>query len=138
MNNPYQTDTPAAISGRRKIRNDILFIASLLLVAISVGACIFWIRGEGDCVKVTVDGELWGTYSLSQDARIEIGTGKEDQHSNLLVIKDGKAYVESANCPDGICAEHRPISRDGESIVCLPHKVVITVYSSDDAPDVIV
>ena len=58
---------------------------------------------------------------------------------NRLVIKDGKASVESATCPDGICASHNPIHRKGESIVCLPNRVVITAHSVDSTqPDIIV
>jgi hypothetical protein len=61
---------------------------------------------------------------------------------NRLVIKDGKAYVEWANCPNlstqKRCTAHRPIYRRGESIVCLPHEVVIAVTSTGNAdhPDV--
>ena len=44
-----------------------------------------------------------------------------------------------ASCPDGICAAHKPISREGESIVCLPHRVVITVRTVEDegGPDIV-
>ena len=60
-----------------------------------------------------------------------------DQQFNLLIIKNGRAYVKDASCPDGICSSHSKIYRDGESIVCLPNRVVVTVVSSsnDDAPD---
>ncbi|MBE6584585.1 MAG: NusG domain II-containing protein [Ruminococcaceae bacterium] len=125
--------------GRRKIKNDIIFIAVLLVAVSLIGLCVFLIRGEGDSVTVTVDGKAYGTYRLSDDVRVEIRTGDGGEHVNVLVIKDGKAYIESADCPDGICASHRAIHREGESIVCLPHKVVVTVISSDkNAPDVVV
>ncbi len=136
--NELKNDMPAAECGRRKIRNDIIFIAALLITLSLIGACVFFMRGEGDGVEVTVDGEIYGKYLLSVDTRIEIYTGEGDGQLNVLVIKNGRAYVETATCPDGICAEHKEIFRDGESIVCLPHKVVITVYSSDDSPDIVV
>ena len=104
-----------------------------------VGLCFYLIREKGDSISVTVDGTHFGTYSLSKDVTVDIVTGENGEGHNVLVIKDGKAYVESATCPDGICAAHKPISRERESIVCLPHKVVITVriVNSDDAPDII-
>ena len=48
--------------------------------------------------------------------------------------------MEKATCPDGICVSHTPIFRDGESIVCLPQRVVITVVSNNDTdtPDIVV
>ena len=119
--------TPTAKNGGRLFRNDVIFIAALLLVVSVCGLCFYFLRGEGDKVVVTVDGKEFGTYSLAEDVRVEIRTGAEDEELNVLVIRDGQAYVETATCPDGICAGHKPISREGESIVCLPHKVVISV-----------
>ena len=129
-----------ANSGGRKFKNDLIFIVSLVLVLALVGAAFFFFRGEGDVVRVTVDGELYGSYPLSEDVRVEIVTGEDGEAYNVLVIRDGVAYVESASCPDGICADHKPIRRDGESIVCLPNRVVITVDTSDgeEQPDLIV
>ena len=132
--------TPTVKSGGRLFRNDVIFIVALLLVVSALGLCFYLFRGEGDMVVVTVDGKEFGRYSLAEDVTVEIRTGAQGEELNLLVIKDGQAYVETATCPDGICAGHKPIKRDGESIVCLPHKVVITVYSSEekDAPDIVV
>ncbi len=132
--------TPTVKSGGRLFRNDVIFIVALLLVVSALGLCFYLFRGEGDMVVVTVDGKEFGRYSLAEDVTVEIRTGAQGEELNLLVIKDGQAYVETATCPDGICAGHKPIKRDGESIVCLPHKVVITVYTSEekDAPDIVV
>ena len=122
----------------RKHRNDVIFIAVLLLIVALIGAAFFFLRGEGDTVTVSVDGKHYGTYPLHADLTLSIRTGENGEEENFLVIRDGKAYVESATCPDGICADHKPISREGESIVCLPHRVVITVQTSDgEAPDII-
>ena len=138
MNQTSQATPTAAAGGGRKYRNDLIFIAALLLIVALAGLAIYFLRGEGNAVTVTVDGRHFGTYSLSMDRTVEIRTGKDGEELNLLVIKEGKAYVETATCPDGICAAHKPISRDGESIVCLPHKVVITVTTGgEEGPDIV-
>lgn len=139
MNQEMKT-TPTVKNGGRLFRNDIIFIVVLLLSVSVLGLFFYLFRGEGDRVVVTVDGNVFGTYSLTEDIIVEIRTGEQDAELNRLVIKNGEAYVETATCPDGICAGHKPISREGESIVCLPHKVVITVYAAekDEAPDIIV
>lgn len=123
---------------KRKLRNDILLIAGLLLVAVVAGLCLILFKGEGDTVTVTVDGQVYGVYPLSQDRTEDILTDGEEH--NVLVIRDGRAEMVSATCPDGICADHRPIHRNGESIVCLPHKVVVTVTVAEDSnqPDIVV
>lgn len=129
---------PTVDDGGRKFRNDVIFIVALLLVVALMGLAFFLLRGEGDTVTVTVDGQHFGTYPLSEERTVEIRTGEGVGELNLLVIKDGKAHVEAATCPDGICAAHKPISRDGESIVCLPHKVVITVTTGgEEGPDIV-
>lgn len=131
--------TPTAKSGGRLFRNDVIFIAALLLIVSALGLCFYLFRGEGDTVVVTVDKKEFGRYPLSEDRVVEIRTGKEKEELNLLVIKDGKAHVETATCPDGICAGHKPISKEGESIACLPHKVIITIESTEtnEEPDII-
>lgn len=121
-------------------KNDIILIVGLLLVSALVLIYLFVFRAHGNTVKVTVDGKTYGVYSLSKDMTEDICTGDDGEHKNRLVIKNGKAFVESATCPDGICVSHKAISRDGESIVCLPNRVVITVITSgnDDEPDIII
>lgn len=124
-------------ANKRLLRNDLLFIAFLLFLA-SIGfVYLFVFRDSGDTVRVTVDGELYGVYSLSDEISEEIGHG-EGQY-NRFVVRGGQAYMASATCPDGICVDHRPIHRNGESIVCLPNRVVITVVVDGDenAPDVV-
>lgn len=138
MNTEKQSST-AVKSGGRKLRNDFIFIAALLAVVIMFGLGLYFLRPGGDEVVVKVDGEVYGTYSLEKDVVIDIRTGENGEQLNKLVIKDGKAYVQEASCPDGICAAHKPISRQGESIVCLPNKVAITVQTRDpeSGPDVV-
>ena len=146
MNQYHNVPTPVSNDGRgdqqeknvRKGRNDIIFIAALLLIIAIIGLGFFLFRKEGSTVTVEVEGTVFGEYSLSRDTVVDIPTG--DGELNRLVIRDGKAFVETATCPDGICVGHRPISRKGESIVCLPHQVVVTVTDKgvDDGPDIVV
>ena len=45
----------------------------------------------------------------------------------ILIICDGKADMESADCPNQICVHHSSISHKGETIICLPNRVVIEI-----------
>ena len=112
-------------------------LVTTLLLALVAGAALLLFKSDGDAVIVSVDGEVIAEYPLSEDIEVEI---KSDGGYNILIIEDGKARVESASCPDGICSAHRPIFRDGESIICLPNKVVIEAhasYAADGGADVI-
>ena len=111
---------------------DLIIIVS---VAVIVGVLSFFLyyvnSGSGNTVTVEKNGEIIQTLSLDEDFEKQYDF---DGETNTLIIKDGKAMVTEANCPDGICANHKPISRAGESIICLPHKLVITV-SNDRTED---
>lgn len=116
-------------------RHDILFIAVLLFLCAIAALGLHISRETGDTVTVLVDGQHYGEYALSEDRIVEIVS---DGGYNRLVIADGYAHVEEASCPDGICSSHRPISHDGESIICLPNKVVIEIHRQEqNQPDII-
>jgi hypothetical protein len=125
---------------KHSLRNDIILITAVILAAVIGLIYLNFFRSPGDSVTVTVDGEVYGVYSLTVNITEDIYTGDNNENLNRLVIKDGKALMETATCPDGICVSHKSIFRDGESIVCLPNRVVITVTreGSTDAPDVII
>lgn len=75
--------------------------------------------GEEETARYPLDGELKATL-----------TGR-DGGTNVLEIRDGKADVTSATCPDKICVRQNPISEIGETIVCLPNQVIVTVEAAE-------
>ena len=135
-----QEKMPTASRGGRKLRNDLIFVTALVLAVSLLGLFFYYFREEGDSVVVEVDGKVYGVYALSEDRTVEIRTGENGEDLNRLVIRDGRAYMEEATCPDGICVSHRSVHREGESIVCLPHRVVVTVRISggQDSPDIVI
>lgn len=104
----------------------ILIGAVAVVVAILIFCLYVFNSGSGDFVQIEVDGVVTDTLPLSEDTVREI---KTDNGTNTLVISDGSAVMTQADCPDGICANHKPINKTGESIICLPHKVVVTVVN---------
>lgn len=116
---------------KRKIRNDIILVAVILVIA-AAGLLFFGLNKEmGSSVAVNINGEQTAVYPLSVNTEVTITTGENNEHINVLTIKDGKAYISEANCPDGICAETRAAQYVGETIVCLPHKVVIEIVAEN-------
>ncbi len=103
---------------------DIWLIAGVLLLAGGIWLVTFLMRSEGAWAVVTVDGEEQGRYPLAEDLETEIVTA---YGTNLLQISDGKARITEADCPDGLCVGQGAICYEGESIVCLPHRLTVTV-----------
>ncbi len=111
---------------------DTILIIAVLLAAALLLLGLFLLPARGSAVQVTVDGRVIATLPLSEDTTYVIpGT----QGENTLVIRDGQAAVTAADCPDGVCVRHRPVSRAGQSILCLPHKVAVTVIGGTPAVD---
>lgn len=119
----------------KKTRNDIILVAVILVIAAAGLLITTLTRQEGSTVVVKIDGEQTQSYSLYENKTVEIITGKNNEFSNTLVIENGKAFISQADCPDKICQEHRAISYSGETIVCLPHKIVIEITDKQSGPD---
>lgn len=98
----------------------ILFIVALSLVLIVA----FSSSDKGAKALVTVDGQILGEYSLRTDLNKEI---KTQYGKNTVIISNGECYVTDADCRDGICVSRGKISKVGESIVCLPHKLIVEI-----------
>ncbi|MBR5441994.1 MAG: NusG domain II-containing protein [Clostridia bacterium] len=111
----------------KRFRNDGILAAVIIIIAVAVLLFMKLTREQGNSVVVKIDGVETYRYSLSESVELEVKTG--DGNYNVVVIKDGKVSVVDADCPDGICEEYRPISYVGETIVCLPHKMVVEVVS---------
>ena len=105
-------------------KNDVFLIAALLILGGALALFLLLTRQGGGTVRVQVDGETVMELPLHQDVRVVLG---EDGHTNTLVIENGTARVIEADCPDQVCVRQGAVQYAGESIVCLPHKLVITI-----------
>ncbi len=112
-------------------KKDLLFGAGIIIVALVMLLAMQLTRGEeGNQIQITLDGKIYGTYALSKDQTIEVKNG---DFYNKVRIEDGKAYMKEANCPDGYCEEQGKISGHTQTIVCLPHKLVVEVLDNGEA-----
>ncbi len=113
---------------------DIALVAFLLLFCAGTAWFAYGFGSEGAEAEISVDGKLYGTYPLSKDNVIDIDT---DLGHNQVIIKDGRAYMAEASCPDGYClGQHKSsggINRSDQTIVCLPNKVVVSVSGDTSA-----
>lgn len=111
-------------------RNDIILTACFLLLALlCTGIYFFTYQQTGSFVQITVDNNNTKTFALNKDTVYTIHT--ENGEKNVLEIKNGSAQIISADCPDKLCVHQKKISKQGETLVCLPHKVVVSVISKE-------
>jgi hypothetical protein len=111
-------------------KQDYFFITLLVVTGIVLSVIIYLPRRtSGDYVEVRVDGNVTATYPLDTD-RTE--TIEPDGGTNTFQIKDGSVTMTDADCHDHTCVKTTSISRNGETIVCLPHKVVLEVITKEN------
>lgn len=111
-------------------KNDLLLVLALLAAAGGVWGYTLLTRRGGGAVEIAVDGETAAVLPLSGNRRYT-WTGAAGE--NTLVIENGAAYMGAADCPDRLCVRRGPVRYAGETIICLPHRLTVTVTDSGAA-----
>lgn len=103
---------------------DIIIFCFVITIAIIL-LCVFTLvfLNNGKEVVVRVNGNEYARLPIDKNCELLI---KSKNGTNTLIIKDGKAYVESASCPKQICVNHGKVS-ELSPIVCNYNQVSITL-----------
>ena len=113
-------------------KNDFFLIGGLLLAFLLILLVLRLTEHSGSAVCVSVDGVVKETFPLSED--MEFVIEGYNGGTNTLVIKGGEAFLKDTSCPDHLCEKMGKISRVGQSVICLPNRVVVEIIG-DDAPE---
>ena len=115
---------------RDDLKHD-LRLALGVLAAAAVLYALFRPGGAGAWAVVSVEGVETARYPLSEDRTVTLGDGGA---WNILRIAGGRAAVTEASCGDLTCVDTGPIWREGETIVCLPHKLMVSIEGGAASP----
>ena len=114
-------------------RLDIIVIASILLASLSLLLILNLTKKEGALAVVEIDGQVVAEYPLYKEGVYSLNGG-----TNVLVVEGGTAYLNYSSCPDHTCENIGKIRYVGETIVCLPNKVTITIIGdAEDGVDLV-
>ncbi|ONI46578.1 hypothetical protein AN640_00690 [Candidatus Epulonipiscium fishelsonii] len=108
-------------------KNDVLLIFTIGVVIVLTFIGFNAFAPEGDVVNVIIDGDQYGTFPLNKDQIVDING------TNTLEILDHTARMIHANCPDQLCIYQLPIDENGESIICLPNKMILEVVGDKNS-----
>ena len=112
---------------------DIILFIVLVIIGLAASAALTLSHGEaGSNAKVVIEsgGDLYARYPLNEDRTVVVPAPK--QNENVVVISGGKVSVTEATCKNQVCVKHGPISRSGESIVCLPNRLVVRIENGSE------
>ncbi len=106
-------------------KNDIIFLFSIFFLIVLTFFSVEYCRKKGDFVEITSEGKLYAELPLDKDTQILVKGG------NTVTIKDRKAYVTFADCPDKLCIKQGEIGEKGGAIVCLPNKMTVKIKNGN-------
>ncbi len=101
-------------------KKELVFFGAVLIIALIWSGIQLYMRSRTKygSIRIMCRGQVYGEYSLGKDLTIQIND------TNTLEIKDGKAKMIDAKCPDHICMYMPAINETHDSIVCLPNQVI--------------
>lgn len=117
----------------KKAKADAILIAFCLVLSVLLWLWSITDSEDGTRAVVRVDGQTVAEYRLNVDGTYTLNGG-----TNVLIIEDGRAHMEDADCPDKLCVKQGAISRTGQCITCLPNRVTVTVEGGTAEVDIVV
>ncbi|MGX7131074.1 NusG domain II-containing protein [Enterococcus songbeiensis] len=119
---------------------DIIIIL-LLIIASFTPLLIFGNQRQPSATTeavLRIDGVEKKTFRLTEGKNYTYRYEDADGDYNLIEVKGKQIRIKDANCGDQICVRRGWASENGETIVCLPHKLVIEIKTAGgDADDLI-
>ena len=67
---------------------------------------------------------------LKQECEIDLGT-------NIVCVTKSGVYMKKATCPDKLCVHNGTIDKPGQSIVCLPNKLMVEIIGNKKDVDAV-
>jgi hypothetical protein len=100
-------------------------VLALLLVAGAGGLVTgVWRMSPGEMVVVEVNSIAVQTLSLRRPSRTSVAGVRGEL---IVEVRDGRAAVVSAECPNHVCVRTGWRSRAGDVIVCVPNRVIVRI-----------
>jgi len=109
---------------------DVIIIIGLVIISFIPETVIFittYNKYNSFYVEVYSKGKLYKKLPLKKDAEKITFTLDNELGTNVIEINKAQVKITDANCPDKICVKAHAISKPGEVLICLPHKLVVKI-----------
>lgn len=111
---------------------DIILAAVLIIVGLAMSYILSFGQTVGSELLITCNGEKFGSYSLAEDREIVID---RNDHINKVTIKNGVVSMSFSDCHGQDCIHQGEIDKSGETVICLPNKVVLEINGGETEYD---
>ncbi len=117
----------------------IAAILILILIITSFAGVFIYrshVKGSHKIAIIKQDGKILNTIDLTKvTTKKQITVKYNKSHYNVIEIETGKIRIKDADCPDKICVKTGWISEPGQSIICLPHELIIKIEGNNSKYD---
>ena len=110
----------------------IITLAAAFALCAGAALLVWRAPGERTLARIAVNGEVVREIDLSAvtgEASFVIET---DKGANTITVRPGGICVSDADCPDRVCVNQGWLEGGAAPIVCLPHRLVISLVSGGD------
>lgn len=112
-------------------KRDICFLFALVILGVILTCWVFRpASSDGGILEVRLDGEVKMRLPLNKNTEKSISTSHGN--TNRFQIQDGTVKMTEADCNDHICTSTSGINKPGQSIVCLPHRLVLAIVEEEN------
>ena len=122
--------TVAQKKAYRRMKLNVVAVLVIVAVALAAATAANALGSAVDARTAVIqdaDGNTF-TMPLSQDDALTVTSSAG---TNVIEVQAGKVRVSEADCPNQDCLEQGWISKAGQQIVCLPHKLVVNITDED-------
>ena len=109
---------------------DVIIIVALIIISFIPEGVMFISninRHNTLYVEVYSEGKLYKKLPLNKDSGDTSITIDNELGENIIEINNEQVKIIDADCHDKICVKAHAISKPGESLICLPHKLVVRI-----------
>ncbi|MDF2879850.1 MAG: hypothetical protein K0R54_407 [Clostridiaceae bacterium] len=113
---------------------DFIIIVFLIIISLIPEGIILFKRSKHyseTYAEITVSGKLYKEINLSDHKGEESFQIKTDLGYNIIKVENNKISIIDADCKDKVCIKEGTINMPGQTIACLPHKLVIEIKGSN-------
>lgn len=120
-------------------RGDYKIIIGILIVVLGAYGFVFYkgLSTDDKILTISQDQEVLYEFKID-DSYSNTFKIESDTKYNLIHIEEGKVWVEEANCLNQVCVNHATIDSIGETIVCIPHKLILEIKGDKNTIDIVV
>lgn len=101
-------------------------------MAIAVGLflynCHYFQESDKRQLVIYYQGRVYATYPLTENRQIIF---EEKRVKHQISVYDEQVSMLEANCFDKLCVRTPGISQVGQSIICLPHRLILTIEDDE-------